>query len=61
LDSLGISIDAERNRKLEKLNGAAILSADGARVRVMVIPAAEDLTIVKHVCRLLKQSASDPR
>jgi acetate kinase len=60
LEWLGIVIDSERNGNVKKAHDGAIISAETSRVRVMVIPAAEDLTIVKHVCRLLKQSASDP-
>ncbi|HEX4319953.1 MAG TPA: acetate/propionate family kinase [Acidobacteriaceae bacterium] len=51
MDTLGIVIDAQRNRA----PGEKRISADGSAVTVRVIPAAEDLTIVNHVCRLLGQ------
>jgi acetate kinase len=50
MEALGIAIDAERN----KGRGEATLSADHSPVAVRVIPPAEDLMIVEHVCRLLK-------
>jgi acetate kinase len=50
MDTLGIVIDAQRNQA----HGETRISADGAAVTVRVIPAAEDLTIVNHVCSLLK-------
>jgi acetate kinase len=58
LGTLGILIDAESNGKV-KPHAEVVISAETSRVRVMVIPAAEDLTIVEHVCRLLKHGVSD--
>jgi acetate kinase len=49
LDSLGIVLDPERNNS----RGEAVISADTSPVTVRVIPPAEDLMIVKHVCRLI--------
>lgn len=49
LRGLGILLDPERNHS----PGRATISADNSSVTVQVIPAAEDLTIVNHVCRLL--------
>jgi len=49
LESLGILLDPELNQT----HGAAKISASGSPVTVLVIPAAEDLMIVNHVCRLL--------
>jgi acetate kinase len=50
LETLGIVIDAALNQR----HGETRISADGSTVTVRMIPAAEDLTIVNHVCRLLK-------
>jgi acetate kinase len=51
LGTLGIVLDPERNN----VRGAAIISAESSRVTVRVIPPAEDLMIVNHVVRLLKE------
>jgi acetate kinase len=50
LEPLGIVIDTERNSS----RGEATISSSGSRVTVRVIPPAEDLMIVDHVCRLMK-------
>jgi acetate kinase len=52
LDALGIALDQERNQR----TGEATISADSSQVTVRVIPAAEDLTIVRHVHRLMQDS-----
>lgn len=52
LDGLGIVLDSERNQT----RGEATISADGSTVTVRVIPPAEDLVIVNHVCRLLSEN-----
>jgi acetate kinase len=49
LESLGILIDPVLNQT----RGEAKISAGGSQVTVLVIPPAEDLMIVNHVCRLL--------
>ena len=49
LESLGVVLDLERNSG----RGEAIISADDSPVTVRVIPPAEDLMIVEHVCRLM--------
>jgi len=51
MEALGIVLDLERN----KVRGEATISADNSPVTVRVIPPAEDLMIVEHVCRLLKR------
>jgi acetate kinase len=51
---LGILLDAELNQT----HGEAKISAGGSPVTVRVIPPAEDLTIVNHVCRLLDEKKS---
>ena len=51
METLGILIDAQRNQA----PGETQISANGSAVTVRVIPAAEDLTIVNQVCRLLEQ------
>jgi len=50
MEAMGILLDADRNRDAK---GWGIISAEGARVTVQVLAAAEDETIVKHVKRLL--------
>jgi len=50
LESLGILLDPELNQ----IGGSAKISASGSPVTALVIPAAEDLMIVNHVCRLLE-------
>jgi acetate kinase len=50
LESLGIVLDTERNSS----RGDAIISSSNSRIIVRVIPPAEDLMIVEHVCRLMK-------
>jgi len=50
METLGIALDSERNQ----VRGEAIISTDNSAVTVRVIPPAEDLMIVEHVCRLLK-------
>jgi acetate kinase len=49
LAALGIVVDPKRNN----VRGEALISADNSRVKVRVIPPAEDLMIVNHVVRLL--------
>ena len=51
LGALGIVLDAKRNN----VRGEAVISAEGSPVTVRVIPPAEDLMIVNHVVRLLKE------
>jgi len=54
LEEMGIEIDPERN----KARGEATISTDDSPVMVCVIPPAEDLMIVNHVCRLLRERHS---
>jgi acetate kinase len=51
LGALGILVDPVRN----KVRGEAVISAEDSRVKVRVIPPAEDLMIVNHVVRLLQE------
>ena len=54
LEELGIVIDPERNKSLQKdENDLAIISADHSAVKVMVIPPLEDLMIANHVYSLM--------
>ena len=53
LEGLGIVLDLKRNQA----RGEATISADNSVVTVHVIPPAEDLVIVNHVCRLLGEGA----
>jgi acetate kinase len=49
LECFGIILDPERNQ----VRGDATISAANSPVTVRVIPPAEDLMIVEHVCRLM--------
>ena len=49
LAALGVVVDPQKNN----VRGEAVISADNSRVKVRVIPPAEDLMIVNHVVRLL--------
>ncbi len=51
LGTLGIVVDAQRNR----MRGAAVISAEDSPVTVRVIPPLEDLMIVNHVVRLMNE------
>jgi acetate kinase len=51
LGALGIEIDAEKNN----VRGEAVISTPNSKVKVRVIPPAEDLIIVNHVVRLLAE------
>jgi len=51
LGALGIVLDAQRNN----VRGEATISAANSKVRVRVIPPAEDLMIVNHVLRLMQK------
>ncbi len=51
LGALGIVLDPARNNT----RGEAVISAENSPVTVRVIPPAEDLIIVNHVVRLLKE------
>ncbi len=54
LQDLGIAIDPQRNKSLERdSDGKAIISADNSAVKVMVIPPLEDLMIANHVWSLM--------
>jgi acetate kinase len=54
LEELGIVIDAERNKSLQKdASGQAVISADHSTVKVMVLSPLEDLMIANHVWSLL--------
>ena len=47
LEGLGIVLSTEKNR--EKADGLRLVSAEGSRTAVYVVPAEEDLTIARHV------------
>jgi acetate kinase len=52
LGALGIVLDQQRNN----VRGEATISADTSKVKVRVIPPAEDLIIVNHVLRLVSKA-----
>jgi acetate kinase len=55
IQELGIVIDPERNRSLEKdSSGQAVISTDHSAVKVMVLSPLEDLMIANHVFDLLR-------
>jgi acetate kinase len=51
LGALGIVLDPARNN----VRGEAVISAENSPVKVRVIPPAEDLMIVNHVVRLMRE------
>ncbi|HEV8542221.1 MAG TPA: acetate kinase [Verrucomicrobiae bacterium] len=51
LDQLGIELDSEKNAKTRVEE--AVISRDGARVKIMVIPTNEELVVAREVRRLL--------
>jgi len=51
LKAVGIDIDLAKNN----VRGEATISTDSSKVKVRVIPPAEDLIIVNHVVRMLQQ------
>jgi acetate kinase len=51
LDSLGVALDPNRNQS----QGETKISSEDSKVQVRVIPPAEDLMIVEHVCHLLAE------
>jgi len=55
LDGLGIALDPARNRSPEKdPDGLATISGDRSAVKVLIVPAEEDLMIANHVYALLE-------
>jgi acetate kinase len=52
LDQLGIVLDAEKNQSTKARE--AVISAPGSRVKVMVIPANEELVVAREVKRFLE-------
>ena len=55
LDSFGIELDSALNAKAK---GESTISTPQSKVKIQVIPAAEDLMIVNHVTRLLEQDSA---
>jgi acetate kinase len=56
LEELGIRIDSQRNESLQKdARDIAEISAGNSAVKIVVIPAEEDLMIANHVYSLLHQ------
>lgn len=54
LEFLGIRLDPERNRRAVSGISEAVVSADGSAVRVMVVPACEELVLAEETARLLE-------
>jgi acetate kinase len=59
LDRLGIVIDPERNRSTRGAEG--VISSDNSRVKVLVIPANEELVVAREVKRFLERHQSAGR
>ena len=55
LDGLGIRLDVERNLKTVQGTEGEI-GAEGSRVRVLVIPAGEELVVASEVARFLEEN-----
>jgi acetate kinase len=59
LDRLGIVLDPERNRATRGAEG--VVSADSSRVKVLVIPANEELVVAREVKRFLENNRPPAR
>ena len=57
LESFGIMLDSALNSQAK---GESTISTDNSKVRIQVIPPAEDLMIVNHVIRLQNQASDKP-
>jgi acetate kinase len=55
LDQLGLELDPQKNNSTR--SSEAIISAAGSRVKIMVIPANEELVVAREVKRFLEKSA----
>jgi acetate kinase len=55
LEGLGIAVDAERNEA--RADGPRAISADGARVAVLVVPTDEELEIATQAAALVKRDS----
>lgn len=58
LDSLGIALDPARNAACRGTE--AVISADHSRVRILVIPANEELVVAREVWRKLQGARQEP-
>lgn len=57
LDFLGIRLDTTRNTA--NSSGARLISADGSRVAVLVIPTNEELGIARHAVEVIERDCQD--
>jgi acetate kinase len=55
LDQLGIVLDEEKNSAVKARE--AVISAPSSRVKILIIPANEELVVAREVKRLLDKSA----
>jgi acetate kinase len=53
MESFGISLDLERNRRGGTESSLPLVSTDASRVRVFVIPADEDLVLAENAFAVL--------
>lgn len=56
LDQLGIVLDPKKNSAIKAVEGE--ISADESRVKILVIPANEELVVAREVKRFLEKSAN---
>ncbi len=56
LDQLGIVLDSQKNSSLKATEGE--ISADDSRVKILVIPANEELVVAREVKRFLEKNES---
>ena len=56
LEFLGITLDEDRNRDPAKWNG--VISAEGSRVKVLVVPTREDLIIAKETLEAIERAGA---
>ncbi len=57
LDQLGIVLDPEKNAAVKASEGE--ISADNSKVKILVIPANEELVVAREVKRFLEKAAAD--
>jgi len=59
MDYLGIALDHHKNKSINKSSEGFIISQDKSKVRVLVIPTNEELTIARETKKLINRSAAE--